>query len=281
MTRLWIAALALFVLAGQARAASREVQYGPAPDWVIAAPAATDATPQRGAPVHLVYHDSQMRLSDQGQEAHGAYRLKILTTQGLEAGAIQVSWRGDTDTFTVHSLKVYRGGEVIDVLKTTRFEVIQRERNLERSMLDGVMTAALQAPGLQIGDEIEFSATVLQTDPLMKGRAAGGLQLPPIASPGAYRVRLVWPQTQKLRWKATPDLGAVEPSRGAAGQDLTVELRNPRSVILTDDAPDRVNLRRLIEFSSFSDWAEVASLMQPLYENAAALGPDSAVRREA
>lgn len=279
--RIFTLAAAVCLTCGHAEAASREVRYGPAPVWVTPAPKPTSATPADGAPVRVIYSDNQTRLGDDGDETYTAYRIKILTPAGLSLGNISAAWNPSSDNLTVHRLTIIRDGQVINVLSSTKFQIIQRENNLDYAMLDGQLTATLQTPGLQVGDEIEFAASLRRRDPTLGPRSYGVLQLPPTGLPGAYKLRLVWPNNKMVRWQATPDLGQFAPTDRSGQHELALELRDPSSVITADDAPERYNVRRLVEYSGFATWSEISKLLWPLFDKAATLAPNSPVRAEA
>ena len=267
--------------AGAATAGSRDVQYGPPPTWVIPAPAPTTLAPPEGAAGRVIYSDLQTRLGAAGDETYTAYRLKILTPQALAAGNIAANWNPSTDDIIVHRLHVIRGGQVIDVLAANKFAVIQRENNLDYGMLDGELTANLQIPGLEVGDELEFAATIRRRETIFGGRSHGFEQLPMVGTPGAYRMRLVWPTDRKVRLNGTPDLGRLAAEDHNNEHELRYELRDPQSPIVADEAPPRANLRRLLEYSEFSGWAEISALMAPVFDKAAQLGANSPIRAEA
>ena len=279
--RIGVSAVAILLAAGSAQAASRQVQYGPPPIWVIPAPPPTEAPTPDGAPVRVVYNDLQTRLGTDGDEMYISYRVKLLTPEALTLGNTRATWNAGSDDIFVHALKIYRGDRVIDVLADNKFQVIQREDNLDYAMLDGQMTAVLQTPGLQVGDEIAFAATIRRKDPTLGDRSYGAIQIPSTGQLGAYRMRLVWPDGRPVQWRATPDLGTLSPVARDGRNELTQELRDPKSAIIADGAPPRVNLRRTIEYSGFASWADVSHHVQPLFDAAATLAPNSPVREEA
>ena len=279
--RIWVLAGAILLIATQAHSASREVQYGPPPSWVMPSPTPTNTAPPQGAPVQLVYADSQARFGPDNQESYTAYRIKLLTPEGLAAGNLTASWNPSTDDIFIHELKIIRAGQVIDVLKTNKFQVIQRENNLAYDMLDGDLTATLQTPGLQIGDEIEFSATIRRHDAIFGNRAYGFGQLPFMGAVGAYRIYFTWPSSKNIRWNPTPDLGALAIRDVQGRRELTYEVRDPNSSVLIDGAPNRLNLRRAVEYSEFANWGELSSALWPMFDKAAVLRPGSPIREEA
>jgi len=100
----------------------------------------------------VVYSDNQIRFGPDGLEAFQAYRLKILRPDALAAGNISLTWSPDAGEARVHYVRIIRGKDVTDVLKSTKFQILQREGFLEKAALNGELTAALQAPGLEVGD---------------------------------------------------------------------------------------------------------------------------------
>ncbi|MDR3508826.1 MAG: DUF3857 domain-containing protein [Caulobacteraceae bacterium] len=273
--------MAISLTAGCAVAASRDIHYGPPGAWVIPFPLPTAAEAPEGAPVRVIDSDSQIRVGDGGSEMYVTYRLKILKPEGLSAGNIVATWSPSSDDITIHGLKIIRAGQVTDVLAKTRFQIIQREDNLDAAMLDGGLTATLQVPGLQVGDELEFAATVRRRDPIFGEKAGGFMQLPVAGMPGAFRARLVWPDSVPLHWRATPDLGAVSALDRDGKQELVYELRDPKAAVPTDGAPARLNVRRRFVYSGFESWKDVSNRVFPLFDKASQLTPNSPVRLEA
>ncbi|WP_165190225.1 DUF3857 domain-containing transglutaminase family protein [Caulobacter soli] len=279
--RIGVSAAAILLAAGSAQAASKQVQYGPPPAWTAPAPTPTEAPTPEGAPVRVIYNDLQTRLGPDGDEMFVSYRVKLLTPEALALGNTRAAWNAGSDDLFVHTLKIYRGDRVIDVLADNRFQVIQREDNLDYAMLDGQMTAVLQTPGLQVGDELVFAATIRRKDPTLGDRSYGVIQIPSAGQLGAYRMRLVWPDGRPVQWRATPDLGALSPVASEGRNALVYEVRDPKSAIVADGAPSRMNLRRTIEYSGFASWADVSHHIQPLFDKASTLASASPVRDEA
>jgi hypothetical protein len=274
-----VASIAL-VIAAQAVAAQREVQYGNIPSWVVPSPAATNSPAPPGAPLRVVYRDIQIHLGPGGDEIFDSYRLKILKPEGLKAGNISVSWSPDAGNATVHYIRIIRDNQVIDVLKSTKFEILQREGALELSILDGQLTAALQAPGLQVGDELEIAVTTRRKDLTLGDHSFGFAQLPATGMPGAFRIRMIWPKNREMIWRTSMDVPKLSTTVVQGQEELLYELRDPSSAVLADGAPVRVNVRRLIEYSDFKSWSEVSARIWPLFEKASKLTPDSPIRKE-
>jgi hypothetical protein len=280
---LWRGVALSVLAAASAHAASKVVQYGPRPAWANAPPMPTSAPTPPAAPLRVQYFDTQVRLGGgaEGAQAYTAYRLKVLKPEALAIGNVSAMWNPSTDDFTVHSLKIIRDGATIDVLSQQKFRVIERESQLDQATLDGNLTATLQIPGLQVGDELEFAATTRHVDAAFGNRFGGGLQLPVTSGPGDYRVRITWPKGEAVRWKASVDLGVVTPHAEGDQVGLEIELQDPGAVVPTEGAPERYNLRRNLLVTEFSSWGEVSHELAPLFDQAAQLAPNSPIKAEA
>lgn len=261
---------------------SRTVRYGAAPGWVLEPPAATTRATPADAPARIVFSDTQVRIDQTGkEEVFNAYRIKVLKPEALSVGNIVLSWAPDSGGVTVHRLRILRAGQVIDVLPANSFRILQREGGLEQSTLDGLLTASLQVPGLQVGDELDFAATIAKREPAFGGHVAGFGQFPPLGMPGAFRFRLSYPDGHPVGVVASADLPKVAPVAGTGTQAVTYELRDPAGAIPTEGAPPRFNVRRLIEYSDFATWSGVSRQMAPSFDKAAAAAPGSPIHAEA
>lgn len=277
-------ALALVpVISVQAAAADapREVQYGQVPAWVLPPPAAT-AGPQTGdAAFRIIYQDTQERVTTDAVEDYSAYEVKILKPEALAMGNVAVAWSPSAGPATVHYVRIIRDGKSIDVLKQTKFKILERETGLEQSILDGNLTATLQVPGLQVGDELQFAATIVRHEPAFGMHAAGAAQLPVGGFPGVFRYRLQWPESKPIKWRLTKDLPAVAPKTDQGFKTLEIELRDPPAIPDVEGAPTRFDVRRAIEYTDYAGWSGLSKQLWPLYEKASTLLPNSPIHAEA
>jgi transglutaminase-like putative cysteine protease len=265
----------------QVPADSSVVHFGQPPAWTLPAPRLTRQSAPDGPAVRFVYSDAQTRIGPDGTENFFAYKVKIVKPEGLPVGNVTVTWNPAAGSITVHRLNIVRDGEVTDVLKSTRFRVLEREGGLEQAMLDGQLTAAIQAPGLRVGDELEFAVTISQQDRTLGNHAYGIAQMPVVGQPGTFRVRVIWPASHALKWKATNDLADIAPKTTGGQTELLYEVGDLKSALITDNAPDRFNLRRQIEYSDYGSWAELSRQVWSLYDTAARLTADSPLHQEA
>lgn len=274
-------AVAAFALtASTAAIAADALKFGDAPFWVAPIKSPPNWKPDEGTPIALLFNDQQVFLEPGKRTIFSETAIKIQTAQGLAAGNISVPWDPATDTVTVNKLKIRRGVQLIDVLATQQFTTIRRESNLELAMLDGRLTANIQPEGLQVGDVIEFAATIEHVDPVMKGHVEAELALWQGAPTGLGRARIVWPSATKLNLRQSD--GLPKPKTSLVGDmnvsELSIEEVQPQ--IPPSGAPIRFHLGRTAEASDFATWSEIADLLIPLYKAAAAIPPTGPLRDE-
>ncbi|WP_298396755.1 DUF3857 domain-containing protein [Sphingobium sp.] len=279
MKHLSVLFAATSLIAVQAYAADKPV-LAPAPAWVIPAGALPEAKKEAEAPVELLRSDQQVKLEKGRQTVYTDVAMRIGTPQGLAAGNISFPWRPETDELTVHKLMIRRGDQLIDVLASQSFTVMRREQNLENATLDGVLTANIQPEGLQVGDIVEFAASINSSDPTFQGhveQVAAAWNGMPI---GQARLRVQWPASLPARLQASRDMPAVKPVRKGDMMSVDYAPGAVEPIIPAKGAPARYAMGRYVELSDFSSWADLGALLAPLYDKAAGLPAQGPLKDE-
>src|SRR5690606_20802924 len=106
--------------------------------------------------VCVLLDDSQIDLT--GEDRAWYYRRAELVT--APAGAERVAQFGVNfdpafERVDVHSIAVIRGGQRIEHTTNAFFEVLRRERNMERLQFDGRLTVHFTIPDVRQGDVVE------------------------------------------------------------------------------------------------------------------------------
>lgn len=262
---------------GTAHAENDKIQQGPVPDWAI--PSELMPVPVEAGGLFFVRRqDALIHLDDQGQAQYTGYRIRILHPNALQIGNIQAAWNPAAGPPLVHVIKLHRGGETIDVLEKTSFEILRREDQLEAAKLDGILTAVLRVPDLRVGDELEVELTTRLSDPTLGKNDSGLLFLGPSPAPGRYRLGLSWNKGLKPSVKMTPDMVSAARSRD---DGVEFAFDNPAMLTPPKDAPARYQWQRIVEFTDFPDWASISRHFAPLFASAARIADGSPLDREA
>jgi len=278
MIKTMVCVMAAALGAGAAGAADKLVM-APAASWVAPVPMPPTSKPD-GAAAHVILQDQQIDLQPGRQTRYSETVVRIQTPQGLSGANVTFAWNPDTSTATVHKLQIRRGDKVIDLLATQSFTVVRRENNLENATIDGVLTAALQPEGVQVGDVVDFAMSVTDSDPALKSHVeqiGGGWNGAPI---DRAHVRVQWPSNVPLQMREAVGLPPFKTVRkaGLTSVELTMDTLQP--LPLPKGAPSRYALVRLYEMSDFASWSGVADLMAPLYAKAATLPAAGALKGE-
>lgn len=269
--------LVSMLLSTAAFAKANEVEFGPAPDWVTPSellPVPADAN----GLLFVRAQDTLVRLDAKGQVHYNSYRIKIIHPNALQLGNLTFTWNPESGAPIVHSIKVIRGTETINVLEKAKFDILRREDQLEKAVLDGSLTAVVRVPDLRVGDELDVAYTVRQDDPTLRDSVSGVLFLQASPSPGRFRLGLSWTEGQQPQVKMTDDMAAVA-QKGS--NNLEFRFDNPPTLNAAKDAPPRYNWKRIVEYSDFTDWPQVSSRFAALYQKASNLTASSPLKREA
>lgn len=275
--------VAMAAVCGPAWAGSATIQYAAPSAWVDIAPVPA-APPATDAPgLQIVLDDDQSNFTGPEDEFYHRRVLKVLRSDAMSGAASpRFTWNPETETLTIHHVRILRGDQVIDALPPDKpFLVLRRETNLERAMLDGRLTATKQVEGLQVGDVLDVSWTVRRNDPIMKGRSENLERLAHQGVAGRVRFRELWPAARPLRWKVTEGIDRPKLTVKDGVQEFLIDIANARQAPPPRAAPPRFTNLGSIELTEFNDWAEVSALMAPLYRKAMELSASSPIKAEA
>jgi tetratricopeptide (TPR) repeat protein len=268
-------------MAGPATAGADKLLTAPPGSWVV--PVAVPADDGKGAdaPVKLLLRDEQDDLQPGKVTRYFESVFKVQTPQGLPTGAIAFSWNPDIQTATLHKLVIRRGTQVIDVLGSGQsFTVMRRETNLENAVVDGQLTASIQPEGLQVGDVVDFSVSIVTSDPAVgnhveeAGAAWNGI---PFAR---AHFRAQWPSSVPMRIQADGGIATPRVVRKDGVSSIEVTMDGMQPLVLPKGAPMRFQYGRLIEMTDLPSWSGIATLTMPLYVKAEALPATSPLQAE-
>ncbi|MFL5298248.1 MAG: DUF3857 domain-containing protein [Phenylobacterium sp.] len=277
-----ILAAAAFAWASSALAADKPL-YGPPAAWVDVAPI-PPAPSEEGAPaVQMLLDDNQNRLDAAGDARYTRRVFRILKPEGLTAiKSASVIWSPDSDTVTLHTLRIIRGDRTIDLLGAGKdVLVLRRETSLEQASLDGRLTASRQIDGLQTGDIVDFAYTLVRADPVVQGHSFAAEQIGFAGVAGRYRAVISWPRDKAVQWKATAGFDAPSISQKGGRTVLTLDKTNVLAPKPPIGAPLRFRRVGGVEASSFQSWQDVSKLMAPLFAKAAEIPKGSPIEAEA
>jgi tetratricopeptide (TPR) repeat protein len=259
-----------------------EPAIAPAPDWVepVAAGTPNPALADRAA--QLLLSNSQSLYGTDHDDHYLHFAFLIQNAQGLQGlGTITIPWNPELSDLIIHKVQIIRGGQTIDLLAGgRRFTVLRRENNLESAVLDGTLTAVMQADGLAVGDILDISWTMRRRGGALPLRAENIFMLSAVLPVRRLDIRQIWPASLPIHWRGT---GAFEHARTrttARGTELSIDLADASAPQPPAQMPARLLTPSTLELTQYRDWAEMSDMLATHYRDAARLAPDGPLRAE-
>ena len=242
---------------------------GPAPGWIEAPldplkPVSLEEEPA----AHLDYlvNERQELTRDHAAYVHVAYR--VVDSAGLaEAAEFSLGFDPAYETVALHHLRLIRSGHSEDRLNLSEFEIIRQERDRDRYLYDGRLTAMYQLRDVRVGDIIDYAYTITGANPVFGDRHVTTLSLGWSTPVRQLRYRILAPEGRPLHHRLRGE-NALAPIQGSAAGGL-VELRwekSPCPAIVPESAyPEWYVAYPFVQLGEFASWTEVVAWALPLY----------------
>lgn len=237
----------------------QQPNFGPLPTWAdlhdYPTPVATADDVTRGTIERL--QSLQLHLPAGQSVVQRAYT--ITSAEGVQdSSEISLEWDPSYQWVTIHWVRLRRGEEVLDLASPQRFQTLRREKNLQRHLLDGRLTAVALLEGVRIGDTIEYAYTRHGRNLVFAGHSTRVLQAELAVPYGRVEYRILHARESKLRFRVAGRAVLAESTTTTQGLvDHRWSGRELPGVEADDDAPSWFEPRSYLEFSTFETWAEV------------------------
>lgn len=258
-----------FALASTVHAAPEDYQVTPTPAWVeeTSSPDTIDQeeSARNGVSYRLV--EEQYRITDTTQERFVRYIDKALNTSGVSTiSRISINFDPEYQTLALHTVRLHRDGEIIDMRDRSKISLLQREKDLEHQIYDGSKTLNLFVEDVRVGDSIEYSFTITGANPVYSGHFYRKFMMQWSVPVDKFHYRIIWETERQLYIKKSGE--NLDP--GIRERDNSKEyawVRNRiEGVDVDDNTPDWYNPYPEVYLSDFPDWNRVAQWALPLYE---------------
>jgi lipoprotein NlpI len=253
-------------------------RVGPRPVWVVDPPIAPTASV---APAHNASGGRRELLLDL-QINHALPRMQYyLRTRSVAAdnqalGAVsqpRINFNPAFQTVTMHGATITREGRTLDRLKDARIEVMRRETQLDRQMIDGTETLLVVLSDVRVGDSVELAYTVEGANPIFDNRIAGVVEVATSAPVDVLHERVIVPADRNVQVRAIG--GDAVPERKVEGNRHVLSvLRTQVPAVLEEQAtPPWFKVYPAWQYSEYASWAEVDAWARRLFAPAQQTGP--------
>jgi hypothetical protein len=133
------------------------VSIGDTPKWVEKA-VVRDFGRRSGAPVTCLLRDSRIHVP-----SRTIYTRNVTRLEGSQAvqqlSRVELPFDPHTRSLIIHSIAIFRNGNLKNMADLDRIEIIRREQGLESGIVNGEVSALLLLKDVRIGDvlDVEFS----------------------------------------------------------------------------------------------------------------------------
>jgi Domain of Unknown Function with PDB structure (DUF3857) len=206
----------------------------------------------------LLCHE-ELLVSDK-PEHYYHFAVKILDERGVQSFSnIQIEFDPSYQELHLHKIGVWRSGEYLSKNQLEQFQLLRREANLERFILDGRYTASAILDDVRIGDVLVYSYTIVGENPVFENKSSAiflvhfGVPIKQMV----YKVHTSLGRKVNHKVYGVEDCASTEDT--ADRQIITWRFSDLASTSLENGTPGWALQRGRIEVTEFNSWKEVAS----------------------
>lgn len=265
-----ILAILVLVTASWSARAEGTVARGDAEDWAeyLDLPA---ADPSRSGEIQnglsQLLSDYQVKYRPDGFASFDRTAYKIVDRSGLESGAaINFEFDPAIHRITVNRLHIIRDGVVLDRLPQTKFDVFRREKDAERGIFDGRLSAYADIGEVRVGDIIDIAKTVERTPIVGAGLFYDRVAVQWYEPVALLREKVIWPTAMPLHIRGVSAYAGTPTTTLGSDTVYAWEFHNPKPAKRQDNLPqDRLDYG-YVELTSTTDWQDIVDAVLPHYQ---------------
>lgn len=201
-----------------------------------------------------------------------------------EIGQYALQYRPAYEKLSLHRVAILRGDAVLDRTASVNIRLLEQEPSIASGFYVGVTTAQLLLDDVRVGDTLQIVYSTEGANPVF-GRTWTDLYQWDRHTPQEVRKVLVsHPAATPLHWREVSDAypPGLKPDveRIGAIERLRFEGRSMAPFSLDEGAPDDVLRARLLQFSEYDNWQQVAQWANALFAPPAPPSPSRPASRK-
>jgi hypothetical protein len=210
--------------------------------------------------------DYEMHVSVSSQTKYFKKVVKILTESGVEnSSEISIDFDPSYQKLAFHSLKIIRDRQVIDKLSSAKFKVVQQEKDLDKHLYDGSLTAISFLEDIRVNDVIEYSYSIKGFNPIFDGKYFGLYDVQysvPIYNI-VYKLHVPSDRTLTIKNRGTDIRPYIQQDNSETSYEWKLSL--VKALRLPKHTPAWYDAYPMIMVSEFKSWKEVSDWARALY----------------
>lgn len=234
-----------------------KVHFEPVPGWVQA----------HEAPAEVVRKDgdvlTQLLIDQQHDRAsRSVFEHRVIRLESMDAVQHLSQWTLDfsplTETVFLHDLTVIRGNERKQYALRENIRLLNRERNLEAFIVDGMSTLLIVLADIRVGDIIDQSLTIRTKPHLLEEEFFHNYALPQQTQIGSFHFSVKAPAGQLPAWRGSASMGEPESSSDGETECLTWRLESVSRFESEPNVPTWYMPPAWLQFSSIASWEAIS-----------------------
>jgi hypothetical protein len=254
------------------------VQRTDAPVWVEELPIPAPRT-ERLREIHdgrySLLRDTQVSMEGNVETVYSRRIYKITDREGLEdGGRLEIEFDPSDEDLLLHRIAIHRNGAVLDRLRGTKVQVLQREDDLDSGVVTGLKTVHVEIGDVRVGDVVDVAYSWRIARKLWTGAFFEKITTSWAVPVGLERYRLIWPAERPLVVRRIATTLSPAITRGSSRTFYDWMVKDPDPVPTEDGTPSWYARWGYISLSSMTSWGEVVRATLPLYADKLRLSPD-------
>jgi transglutaminase-like putative cysteine protease len=183
---------------------------------------------------------------------------QILTSAGVQNGSqISIDFDPSYETLTLHWVRIWRGTNSLDRFNPEKIKVIQRERDLDRYLINGEQSAVFLLDDVRTGDIVDYAYTIRGVNPIAAGKFFGSVPVQFSEPMERIATRLLWPGKTRLYTKNHGTTAKPIILRKEDCFEFVWDFRNVPGLRSEDSLPVWYQPEPWVQLSEFATWGEV------------------------
>lgn len=214
------------------------------------------------------------QISLEHQSFYRRVVMKIISEAGVQnSSEISINFDPIYQKLVFHSIKIIRGKESFDQLKLNKFKIIQQEKELDKHLYNGSLTAFLMLEDVRKGDIIEYSYSLNGINPIYNNKYATSFDLQFAVPVYNLYYKIIVPKNRTIVIKNSKS--TIQPVISDAGNDKIYEwkLKDLKSLRIEEDIPSWYDAWPMVMISEYRSWKEVAQWASELFRFPVVLTP--------
>ncbi len=249
--------------------AGSTVQIKPVPTWILPVIRETSRNPDLKDVSNGFYYElmnRQVNLVNQTVYLH--FTRQIVNESGVQdASEVSVNFAPQFQQLVFHSVKIIRDGKTINQLKAGSIKIVDEESNASDYEYNGIKRAYLILKGVQKGDLIDVSYSVIGFNPVFGGRYAADFYFNSSTPVANYYLSILAPSAKKLYIKTFNH--AANPIQNSADGLTSYQWNNPLLLNGSGESniPSWFTNDPYVSISEYENWNEVTGWGLKTFDN--------------